>query len=172
MSDLTYTVSMPFKRKGKDALKDMEFILALSLDLKWFNPEQAKIILNDAQNSGLLIREGEFVHPSFDISKIEIPSGWKPVIAENKTIPVIAENKTIPYIAENKTIFDRIIDRIIHGTGIEKRKVIAMINKKQEEFAKQVSIEVSAILIAVENGVMVDDLIDEEYAALTTLSSS
>lgn len=160
MSDLTYTVSMPFKRKGKDALKDMEFILALSLDLKWFNPEQAKIILNDAQNSGLLIREGEFVHPSFDISKIEIPSGWKPVIGENKTI------------VENKTIFDRIIDRIIHGTGIEKRKVIAMINKKQEEFAKQVSIEVSAILIAVENGVMVDDLIDEEYAALTTLSSS
>lgn len=154
MSDLTYTVSMPFKRKGKDALKDMEFILALSLDLKWFNPEQAKIILSDAQNSGLLIREGEFVHPSFDISKIEIPSGWKPVIVENKTI------------------FDRIIDRIIHGTGIEKRKVIAMINKKQEEFAKQVSIEVSAILIAVENGIMVDDLIDEEYAALTTLSSS
>ncbi|CAG0994884.1 hypothetical protein METP2_02850 [Methanosarcinales archaeon] len=172
MSDLTYTVSMPFKRKGKDALKDMEFILALSLDLKWFNPEQAKNILNDAQNSGLLIREGEFVHPSFDISKIEIPSGWKPVIAENKTIPVIAENKTIPVIAENKTIFDRIIDRIIQGTGIEKRKVIAMINKKQEEFAKQVLIEVSAILIAVENGVMVDDLIDEEYAALTTLSSS
>ena len=78
MSDLTYTVSMPFKRKGKDALKDMEFILALSLDLKWFNPEQAKIILSDAQNSGLLIREGELVHPSFDISKIEIPSGWKP----------------------------------------------------------------------------------------------
>ena len=156
MSDLTYTVSMPFKRKGKDALKDMEFILALSLDLKWFNPEQAKIILNDAQKSGLLIREGEFVHPSFDISKIEIPSGWKPESV----------------IVENKTIFDRIIDRIIHGTGIEKRKVIAMINKKQEEFSKQVSIEVSAILVAVENGIMVDDLIDEEYAALTTLSSS
>ncbi len=78
MSDLTYTVSMPFKRKGKDALKDMEFILALSLDLKWFNPEQAKIILSDAQKSGLLKREGELVRPSFDISKIEIPSGWKP----------------------------------------------------------------------------------------------
>jgi len=156
MSDLTYTVSMPFKRRGKDALKDMEFILALSLDLKWFNPEQAKIILSDALRSGLLKRDGELVRPSFDITKIEIPSGWKPESV----------------IVENKTIFDRIIDRIIHGTGIEKRKVIAMINKKQEEFAKQVSIEVSAILIAVENGVMVDDLIDEEYAALTTLSSS
>ncbi|HEX7628336.1 MAG TPA: DUF2240 family protein [Candidatus Methanoperedens sp.] len=156
MSDLTYTVSMPFKRRGKDALKDMEFILALSLDLKWFNPEQAKIILSDALRSGLLKRDGELVRPSFDITKIEIPSGWKPE----------------PIIVDNKTIFDRIIDRIIQGTKIEKRKVIAMINKKQEEFSKQVSIEVSAILVAVENGIMVDDLIDEEYAALTTLSSS
>ena len=155
MSDLTYTVSMPFKRKGKDTLKDMEFILALSLDLKWFNPEQAKTILADAQSSGLLKREGELVRPSFDISKVEIPPGWKP-----------------EPLMENKTIFDRIIDRIIQGTGIEKRKVIALINKKQEEFAKQVSIEVSAILVAVGNGIVVDDLIDEELAVLTTLSSS
>jgi hypothetical protein len=156
MSDLTYIVSMPFKRKGKDALKDTEFILALSLDLKWFNPEQAKIILSEATKSGLLKREGELVCPSFDISRIEIPSGFKP------------EQVSL----SKKSIFDTIIDRIIVGTGIEKRKVIAMINKKQEELSKQVEIEVSAILVAVENGVMVDDLIEEEYKALTTLSSS
>lgn len=156
MSDLTYTVSMPFKRKGKDALKDTEFILALSLDLKWFNPEQAKIILSEAQKSGLLKREGDLVRPSFDISGIEIPSGFKPD----------------PVSLEKKPIFDRIIERIIAGAGIDKRKVIAMINKKQEDLSKQVEIEVSAILVAVENGVMVDDLIEEEYKALTTLSSS
>ena len=156
MSDLTYTVSMPFKRKGKDALKDTEFILALSLDLKWFNPEQAKIILSEAQKSGLLKREGELVRPSFDISSIEIPSGFKPE----------------PVSTEKKPIFDRIIERIIAGTKIEKRKVIAMINKKQEDLSKHVEIEISAILVAVENGVIVDDLIDEEYKALTTLSSS
>lgn len=156
MSDLTYTVSMPFKRKGKDALKDTEFVLALSIDLKWFNPEQAKLVLSDAEKSGLLKREGELVRPSFDLSRIEIPSGFKP------------EPVSIP----KKSIFDRTIERIITGTGIEKRKVVAMINKKQEELSKQVVIEVSAILVAIENGVMVDDLIDEEYAALTTLSSS
>ncbi|PWB54749.1 MAG: DUF2240 domain-containing protein [Candidatus Methanoperedenaceae archaeon] len=153
MSDLTYTVSMPFKRKGKDAMKDMEFILALSLDLKWFNPEQAKIILSEAQKSGLLKREGDLVRPTFDISGIEIPSGFKPEL-------------------EKMPIFDRIIERIIAGAGIDKRKVIAMINKKQEDLSKQVEIEVSAILVAVENGVIVDDLIEEEYKALTTLSSS
>lgn len=156
MSDLIYTVSMPFKRKGKDALKDTEFVLALSIDLKWFNPEKAKNVLNDAEKSGLLKREGELVRPAFDISGIEIPSGWRPEL----------ENLS------KKSMFDRIIDRIMTGTGIEKRKVIAMINKKQEELSKTVVIEVSAILVAVENGVMVDDLIEEEFAALTTLSSS
>ncbi len=155
-SDLTYTVSMPFLRKGKDAMKESEFVLALSIDLNWFAPEQAKNVLNQAEKSGLLKREGEMVHPAFDMSKIEIPSGFKPE----------------PGIFEKKTVFDRIIERIISGTGIEKRKVIALINKKQEELSKMVVIEVSAILVALENGVTVDDLIEEEYAALTTLPSS
>ena len=155
MSELTYTVSMPFKRKGKEQLKDMEFVMALSMDLKWFTPEQAKSVLAEAQKSGLLKREGELVKPSFDISKIEIPSGFKP--------------QTV--VIEKKTVFEKVIERIITSTGIEKRKVISMINKKQEELSKQVVIEVSAILVAIENKVLVDDLIDGEYAALTTLSS-
>ena len=155
MSELTYTVSMPFKRKGKEALKDMEFVMALSMDLKWFTPEQAKSVLSEAQRSGLLKRDGELVRPSFDISKIEIPSGFKP-----ETVAI-----------EKKTVFEKVIERIITSTGIEKRKVVSMINKKQEELSKQVVIEVSAILVAIENAVLVDDLIDEEYAALTTLSS-
>jgi len=155
MSELTYTVSMPFKRKGKEQLKDMEFVMALSMDLKWFTPEQAKSVLSEAQRSGLLKRDGELVRPSFDISKIEIPSGFKP-----ETIAI-----------EKKTVFEKVIERIITSTGIEKRKVVSMINKKQEELSKQVVIEVSAILVAIENAVLVDDLIDEEYAALTTLSS-
>ncbi|MBU4374191.1 MAG: DUF2240 family protein [Euryarchaeota archaeon] len=150
MSDLIYTVSMPFLRKGKEALKESEFVLALSIDLNWFAPEQAKNLLNHAEKSGLMIREGELIHPAFDISKVEIPSGFKPELS----------------IFEKKAIFDRIIERIISGTGMEKRKVIALINKKQEELAKTVVIEVSAILVALEHGVMMDDLIEEEYEDL------
>ncbi|MCZ7399600.1 MAG: DUF2240 family protein, partial [Candidatus Methanoperedens sp.] len=75
-------------------------------------------------------------------------------------------------IFEKKTIFDSIIDRIILKTGIEKRKVIALINKKQEELGKQVLIEVSAILVALEHEIMVDDLIDEEFGVLINSSSS
>lgn len=155
-SDLTYTVSMPFLRKGKDALKESEFVLALSIDLNWFTPEQAKNVLNLAEKSGLLKKEGEMIHPAFDISGVNIPSGFKPE----------------PASFDKKTLFDVVTDRIISGTGIEKRKVIALINKKQEELSKMVVIEVSALLVAIDHGIMVDDMINEEYAALTTLSSS
>lgn len=53
MSELLYSVAVPFKRKGKEALKESDFVLALSIDLHWFNPEQAKNILNQAEKRGL-----------------------------------------------------------------------------------------------------------------------
>lgn len=149
-SDLTYTVSMPFLRKGKETLKESEFVLALSIDLNWLTPEQAKNLLNLAEKSGLLKKEGEMIHPAFDISGVNIPSGFKPE----------------PASFDKKTLFDMVIDRIISGTGIEKRKVIALINKKQEELSKMVVIEVSALLVAIDHGLIVDDLIKEEYEAL------
>ncbi len=148
MSDLIYTVSMPFLRKGKETLKENEFLLALAIDLNWFTPESAKSVLIQAEKEGLIKREGGMVIPSFDLAKVDIPSGFR------------------PGIFEKKALFDRITERMIQVTGMEKRKVISLINKKQEELCKLVEIEVSAILVALENGVQLDDLIDEEYVAL------
>ncbi len=156
MSELTYIVSMPFKIKGKDVLKESELVLALSIDLNWFPPEHAKNILKDAEKAGLLKREGELIHPAFDLNSVEIPAGFKPD----------------PGALEKKSIFDRTVERLIKGSGMEKRKVISLINKKQEELYKLVEIDVSAIIVAMEHGIMVDDLIEEEYAALINPSSS
>lgn len=157
MSDLLFTVSIPFKRKGKDTMKESEFILVLSMDLNWFAPEQARNVLSEAKRTGLLKVEQDILRPSFDLQNVEIPSGFKPQSD----------------IFEKKTIFEKTIERIIVATGFEKRKVVSMINKKQEEMQKMVEIEISAILVALENGVIMDDLIKEEYEALLNpLSSS
>ncbi len=152
MTDLIYTVSAPFKRKGKDALKESEFVMALSFDLKWFTPDQAKKVVQEAEKAGLIKREGDILRPSFELSSAEPPQGFKP--------------------DEERSLFDRIIERITVETGMDKRRVIALINKKQDELSKLVEIEVSAILVALENGVAIDSLIDEEYKALITPSPS
>lgn len=156
MSDLIYTVSMPFKIKGIDALEESAFIMFLSLDMNWFSPDQAKSILNEAKTTGLLKIEGCLLKPAFDLAGVEIPSGFKPDHS----------------IFEIKTVFEKTIDRILIATGFEKRRIISMINKKQEELMKMVEIEVSAILVALENNVNVDDLIKEEYGILINPSSS
>ncbi len=150
MSDLIYIVSMPFLRKGKETLKDNEFVLALAIDLSWFTPEEAKNMLSQAEKEGLVKREGGNVIPSFDVASVKIPEGFRP----GQDVFV------------QKSLFDRTIERVTQATGMEKRKVISLINKKHEELCKLVEIEVSAILVALEHGVAVDDLIDEEYAAL------
>lgn len=152
MSELIYSVSMPFKKKGRETLRESEFVLALSFDLNWFTPDQAKIIVRDAEKAGLIKKEGDMIRPEFDISSVEIPAGFKPDSS----------------VFNQKTILDRAIERIMSSTGMEKRKVIALINKKQEDLSKLVEIEVSAILVALEHGVAMDDLIEEEYAALIT----
>ncbi len=157
MSDLKYIVSTPFKRKGKESLKESEFVLALAIDLAWFTPDQAKNILNSAEKEGLIKRDGEMMHPVFDVSAVEIPSGFKPQTD----------------VLEKKALFDRVIERIMLSSGSDKRKIISLINKKHEHLSKLVKIEVSAILVALEHGVQVDDFIEEEYASLINpLSSS
>ena len=154
MTDLKYTVSVPFKRKGKDSLKESEFVLALSIDLNWFSPDQAKNVVREAEKAGLIKREGDIIRPAFDVSGAEPGNGLK------------------TEIQEEQPLFDRIILRISAETGMDKRKIVALVNKKRDELSKLVEIEVSAILVALENGVGVDNLIDEEYRALINPSSS
>lgn len=148
MTDLKYTVSIPFKRKGKDALKESEFVLALSIDLNWFSPDQARNVVREAEKAGLIKREGDIISPTFDLSPVETTLNFK------------------PEVSEEQPLFDRIIERITAETGMDKRKIVALVNKKRDELSKLVEIEVSAILVALEHGVALDNLIDEEYKVL------
>lgn len=154
MTDLKYIVSVPFKRKGKDALKESEFVLALSIDLNWFSPDQAKNVVLEAEKAGLIKKDGDIIRPTFDLSPVEPSSEFK------------------QGVMEEQALFDRIIERIIAETGMDKRKIVALVNKKQDELSKLVEIEVSAIIVALEHGVAIDNLIDEEYKALVNPSSS
>lgn len=141
------TVAMPFRKRGKNALTTSEFIFALSLDLGWFSPEQAKEVLNKAKNNGLLSIKDDEISPNFDFTTIEIPLGFKPDL------------KT------EESVFERTIERIMM-TGLSRKEAIALANEKQERMLNLVDIDVSALLVAKEREADVDDLIDEKYQSL------
>ncbi|MEM2925520.1 MAG: DUF2240 family protein [Methanocellales archaeon] len=149
MSELLLAIAQPFKKRGRNSLTISEFIFALSLDLGWFSPEQAKQVLAMAEKAGLLMKKGEEIKPNFDPKNVEAPFGFKP------DIKAILQ----------RSIFDEIIERIM-SSGLSKRDAIALVNKKQESLSKLVTIEVAALLVAKERGVEIADLVEKAFIEL------
>jgi hypothetical protein len=71
-------ISFVFKRSGKIRLDKSKFYLSLSLDLKWFSPEKAKIFMDTSLEQNLLIEKNNLLEPNFNIYEISIPFGFKP----------------------------------------------------------------------------------------------
>lgn len=74
----TVILAQPFKMLGKDAIKTLHFVFALSLDLRWFNPDEAKVVLNYGLDNGLLLQENDNIQPGFDCSMVVKPKGFVP----------------------------------------------------------------------------------------------
>ncbi|OYT63710.1 hypothetical protein B6V01_001345 [Methanosarcinales archaeon ex4572_44] len=153
MSELIYTLSQPFKVKGRRKLGIKEFIFTLTLDLKWFNPTEAKAIVQIGLENELLKREGETLIACFDPTQVNPPIDFKP------TAKLLTTGK--------QTLFEKILDQIIIQTGIEKRELIAAINKNQDTLSKLVEINVSALIVGIEHGADIKDLIETAYQELT-----
>ncbi len=149
MSELLVTVAQPFKRRGKNSLTASEFVFALSLDLGWFSPEEARQVLTLAEKAGLLIKKGDEIKPNFDPKVVEAPFGFKP------DLKAILQ----------RTVFDQIIERIM-GSHLSRRDAVALVNKKQESLSKLVTIEVAALLAAKERGIEVADLVEKAFMEL------
>lgn len=138
-----YLVATPFKKRGKDSLKISDFIFALSLDLKWGPPDKVRALLREAEAEGLVRLDGEMVQASPDAMAIDIPLGFKPPIEEG--------------------ILDKGIRMITAKTGMSKKEVIALANKKQDSLQGLVDLEVVVLLVASELGLNVNVLASEAY---------
>jgi len=145
---LRQIVAYVFRKKG-GVISISEFVFALSLDLKWFSPDQAESVLANAEREGLVQVTGDMVEPSqsFNIHAVEIPIDFKP----DKSVFL------------EKTILDRTIDRL---SGVmEKQELLRLINEKQESLGI-VEPDAVALLVARIHGIEVTDLIDEAYSRL------
>lgn len=79
-SDLVRTVASVFRRKGASDLSTAEFKHALSLDLRWFAPADARKLLAHAVNTGLVEEQGERVAALFDVARVDVPVAFRPTL--------------------------------------------------------------------------------------------
>ena len=147
---LERVVAHVFRKKGK-VTSISEFVFALSLDLKWFSPDQAELVLTNAEKNGLVRIVGDMVEPLFDINSVEIPIDFRP------------DQSILEETLEERTVIDRVIEQL---SGVKsKKEVIRMINEEQERLGI-VETDAVALLVARMCGIDVSGMIDEVYDRL------
>ncbi|MEA3283319.1 MAG: DUF2240 family protein [Euryarchaeota archaeon] len=168
---LEQVVAHIFRKKGK-VTSISEFVFALSLDLKWFSPDQAESVLANAEQRGLVRITGEVVEPLFDIHSVEIPIDFRPdqsiLYRQEGSIDVTTCNdevllEEIEEASDERTIIDWVVEQL---AGMKsKQEVIRLIDDTQERLGI-VETDVVALLVARTCGIDVSGMIDEVYDRL------
>lgn len=137
--ELKKAVALLFRRKGKDALSEKEFALQISMDLRWFSPTEAALLLENAKTAGFVVVGNAGLSPSFDVDDVEISLDFFPSKA------VLEANR------DEKPVFLRIVEALSEECGLAKAELMAEINRKKEKLRAE--IEVAALFVAAERGV-------------------
>ncbi|HMK46930.1 MAG TPA: DUF2240 family protein [Methanocella sp.] len=141
--ELRTTIARPFKVRGKSRLTRAEFSFAMSLDLKWFGPDECREVIEAGLRAGLLKEEKGRLTPAFDYKAVNVPTGFRPG----------------PGIFK-KRLMER-IEILLVNDGVEASAVHGMIERKRQELCDLVTPEVAGLVIAKERGLEVTALIDE-----------
>ena len=165
---LEQVVAHVFRKKGK-VTSISEFVFALSLDLKWFSPDQAESVLTNAKRQGLVQITGEVVEPLFDINSVEIPIDFRPdkSIMDRQERPIDAtaykDGALLEEVSEERTVIDRVVEQL---SGVKsKQEIIRLINDAQERLGV-IETDAVALLVARTCGIDVSGMIDEVYDRL------
>ena len=153
MEDLRKAIALLFRRKGRDAMSEKEFVLSASMDLRWFPPREAQKLLQRGLETKLLEANAGVLRTTFDVASVDVPRDFTPT-------PDLLEVSTP--VAED--LFVRIVDAIASGTKSDRRNVIAAVNAIQERM--DVELEVAALIAARKAGVDVARFLPEVEARL------
>lgn len=136
---LRRAVAAPFRQRGVEQLKEIEFVVSLSLDLQWFSTDQAQRLVDVAATEGLVDRTGDHLSAAFDPLEVTVPDGFEPDES----------------ILQQRSTFERMLANIVDA-GVEKQEAVAAINRLQAELA--ISVESAAALYARRQGIQVAGL--------------
>ena len=151
-SEAEVIIAFLFKRSGKTKLKESEIYLTLSIELGWFSNIESKEFVRYVVQQKLLIKKDDFLTPSFDIEKINIPIGFYP----SKKDFVDEENDL--NLDDEKSVIAIVVHRIVEKTNQNSKNIAKEI--KQLETEKNILPEVAALLLAKDYNTDIEDIFE------------
>jgi len=141
-SEKEIIISFLFKRSGKEHLKFSELYLALSMELNWFTPDDAKSFISLALEENLLIKKGTLIKPNFEYEKTIIPIGFTP---SKQVFEIKKAEKKDEKIVSN---LEKMISILVEKSSMDKSQITLKIDDLVKE--KNITEEVAALLIGKE----------------------
>jgi hypothetical protein len=124
-------------------MRKNELVYYYALDRKWMSTEQANLLLQRAEEDGLLGQVNGVFSPRFDIMEIIIPVGFKPTSS----------------IFERNDPSQELIGRIAQAQGMQETEVVAEMNRIiKERFDSNLLPAAALVLLAKKYNVPFKDL--------------
>lgn len=152
-SEYKIIIAFVFNRAGKKELVFSEFYLTLSMDLKWFTPEDAKTFIKNALQNGLLKEEDEQIKPNFNIDEIKIPLGFYP------SEKVLQQKEAKKEKNQDENILDIIVEKIVEKSNLDKKTILKQLKELEKE--KNITIEIAALLVGKDYNLVFDEILEK-----------
>ncbi len=142
---LRLTIAAPFKHTRKTLMRKNELVYYYALDRKWMSTEQAHLLLKRAEEEGLLRVENGQYSPTFKVTDLTLPVGFRPGSG----------------IFERHDPVQELIGRIAKARSLDETAVVAEMNGIiRDDFDMHLLPPAALVLLAKKSGVPFDDLLD------------
>ncbi len=152
-----------FRNKGKTVITESEFTMVMSMDLHWMPFGKAKLLLAELLSRKILVKNGEFLKPSFEISDIDVPVAYRPSDALISSLGGKKAERPAPAPVQSDDLLPSMIAKAVES-GMEKRDFIAESNS----ISKRLDIDIlaAALIVLRDRGVDIGPFADRVYDAV------
>ena len=161
--ELTVCAAAFFRNKGKNVITESEFLMVTSMDLHWMPYGKAKQLLAAMLAEKVLVKSGEYLKPSFEISDIDVPVAYRP---SESLLASLQQAREEPK-PQAPVVSDDLLPSMISAAanaGVEKREFIAESNS----ISKKLDIDMlaAALIVLRDKGVDIAPFADRVYDAI------
>lgn len=146
--ELTVCATAFFRNKGRDVVTEKEFIMGISLDLRWMPVKESQALMDAMVSAGVLELKDGYLRPRFDGSALDVPVAYKP---SKELIASLSSKKEKP----QGGLFPEMIS-MAEKCGMRRAGYIAACNSLQKKL--DIDIEVAGIVILRDMGADVSSL--------------
>ena len=158
MDELRFTAAAFFRGKGKNVVTEKEFVMTVSMDLRWVQPTDAERLLALLLGAGHLEKDGEYIRPAFDVHDTDVPIGFRP----SPNIIGTRAAKKLPVPPEGG-LLSELMARA-ESVGVKKKDFIVAVNTIQRRL--NVDIEIAALLMLRDRDVDISEYYGRSYGTI------